>query len=54
MGEIILRNELPFFYGYTDLELLSKIFSVLGTPNEENWPGVTTLSRIIEFTPMEG
>ncbi|TKY66577.1 Cell division control protein [Spatholobus suberectus] len=40
-GEMVLRR--PVFSGGSDWELLDKIFTLLGTPTEETWPGVTSL-----------
>ncbi|KAF7637922.1 Protein kinase domain-containing protein [Meloidogyne graminicola] len=31
-------NGIPLFMGGTDIEQLFKVFQILGTPNEENWP----------------
>lgn len=39
----------PLFPGETDIDQLSKIFSVLGSPNEENWPGCTSLPNFLGF-----
>ncbi len=36
MAELLLR--LPFLPGESDLDQLTRIFTTLGTPNEENWP----------------
>lgn len=47
LAELLLR--LPFLPGDTDLNQLDKIFQVFGTPTEENWPGVTSLSDFIQF-----
>ena len=33
----------PLFSGDSDLDQLYRIFRILGTPNESNWPGVTKL-----------
>ena len=41
MAELLLR--LPFLPGESDLDQLTRIFSTLGTPNEDNWP-VSTLT----------
>jgi serine/threonine protein kinase len=49
MGELILRA--PLFQGTNELDQLQRIFAVLGTPDEEVWPGVTTLPNFLEFTP---
>jgi serine/threonine protein kinase len=43
MAQLLLRA--PLFHGSTELEQLSMIFGVLGTPTEVNWPGVTALPR---------
>uniref|UniRef100_A0A1I8AZH3 Protein kinase domain-containing protein n=1 Tax=Meloidogyne hapla TaxID=6305 RepID=A0A1I8AZH3_MELHA len=32
-------NGIPLFMGGTDIEQLSKVFHILGTPTEESWPG---------------
>lgn len=42
-----------FLLGNTDQEQLAKIFNVLGTPTEENWPDVTLLPQYIEFETRE-
>jgi serine/threonine protein kinase len=36
LAELLLR--VPFFPGDTDLDQLTRIFQVLGTPTEEMWP----------------
>ncbi|XP_058109734.1 cell division control protein 2 homolog A isoform X1 [Magnolia sinica] len=36
-------NQRPLFPGDSEIDELFKIFRVLGTPNEETWPGVTAL-----------
>ncbi|WOL10020.1 hypothetical protein Cni_G18774 [Canna indica] len=36
-------NQRPLFPGDSEIDELFKIFRVLGTPNEEIWPGVTSL-----------
>ncbi|CAL9160400.1 cell division control protein 2 homolog A-like isoform X2 [Musa acuminata AAA Group] len=36
-------NQRPLFPGDSEIDQLFKIFRVLGTPNEETWPGVTSL-----------
>jgi len=50
-AELLLRE--PLFRGETEIDQLSKIFSVLGTPAEENWPGVSSLPSFIPFTSTE-
>ncbi|XP_066148397.1 cyclin-dependent kinase 7 [Euwallacea fornicatus] len=47
LAELLLR--VPLFPGESDLDQLTKIFSVFGNPTEENWPGVKTLCDYIEF-----
>lgn len=36
LAELLLR--VPFLQGESDLDQLTKIFQVLGTPTEETWP----------------
>ncbi|CAM6094134.1 unnamed protein product [Calypogeia fissa] len=36
-------NQRPLFPGDSEIDELFKIFRTLGTPNEETWPGVTSL-----------
>ncbi|CAL9069232.1 cell division control protein 2 homolog [Musa acuminata AAA Group] len=36
-------NRRPLFPGDSEIDELFKIFRVLGTPNEDTWPGVTSL-----------
>ncbi|KAL9320577.1 hypothetical protein ACSQ67_012416 [Phaseolus vulgaris] len=36
-------NRRPLFPGDSEIDELFKIFRILGTPNEETWPGVTAL-----------
>ena len=33
----------PLFQGDSEIDQIFKIFSVLGTPDETSWPGVTGL-----------
>ncbi|KAI3387978.1 hypothetical protein SNEBB_004405 [Seison nebaliae] len=51
LAELLLRN--PFLPGANELEQLSKIFNVFGTPNTDNWPNVKSLSGYIEPHPRE-
>ena len=46
-AELILRA--PFVPGTTDMNQLEQICSLIGTPTEENWPGVSKLEGYIEF-----
>ncbi|KAF8419438.1 kinase-like domain-containing protein [Tirmania nivea] len=41
LAELLLR--VPFIAGNSDVHQVELICNVLGTPNEENWPGVTSL-----------
>ncbi|PKA52772.1 Cell division control protein 2 like A [Apostasia shenzhenica] len=36
-------NQRPLFPGDSEIDELFKIFRILGTPNEETWPGVSSL-----------
>ncbi|XP_048486347.1 cyclin-dependent kinase 7-like [Plutella xylostella] len=47
MKELLLR--VPFLPGESDLDQLTKIFHVFGTPNEENWPGLKGLPDYVQF-----
>ena len=38
------------FRGDGEIDQLSKIFSLLGSANEESWPGVSQLQNYMEFT----
>lgn len=49
LAELLLR--VPFLPGDSDLNQLDRIFSVLGTPTEELWPGVKLLPDYIQFKP---
>ena len=47
MAEILTKN--PIFNGRTEIAQLDQIFRVLGVPDEESWPGVTSLRHWKEF-----
>lgn len=47
VAELLLR--IPLFPGDSDLGQLSKIFEVLGTPNDTNWPDHRLLPDYCEF-----
>ena len=54
-AELLLR--VPYLAGTHDLDQLQRIFTALGTPTEENWPGVSALPYYVSFpevseTPM--
>ena len=38
-----LTTRMPLFRGATDVDQLHKIFRILGTPNDDYWPGFTEL-----------
>ncbi|KAJ7282110.1 kinase-like domain-containing protein [Mycena rebaudengoi] len=42
-AEMAMRGQ-PLFPGDSEIDQIFKIFRILGTPNEENWPGVQGLS----------
>ena len=46
-AELMLRT--PFVAGETDIGQLKVIFSALGTPTEEEWPGLKSLPDYYEF-----
>lgn len=46
-AELILRR--PFLAGQTDVEQLELICQWIGTPAENNWPGVSKLADYIKF-----
>lgn len=50
MAELLRR--VPFLPGDTDLDQLTKIFEMFGTPTEKVWPGVTSLPDYVEFKPL--
>jgi len=41
-AEMVLRGS-PLFPGDSEIDQIFKIFRLLGTPNEESWPGVSQL-----------
>ncbi|CAG2066186.1 unnamed protein product, partial [Timema podura] len=52
LAELLLR--VPFLSGESDLDQLTRIFQVLGTPTEESWTGVTGLPDFIQFKQFPG
>ena len=44
MAELLTRK--PLFKGKTELELIDKVFSVLGTPTDESWPGFSQMKLV--------
>jgi len=51
-AELMLR--LPYFAGASDIDQLSLIFAALGTPTEEQWPGMKELPDYVEYSHCEG
>lgn len=45
LAELLIR--VPFVAGESDLDQLAKICQAIGTPTEENWPGVSELPNYI-------
>jgi len=50
-AELLLRA--PIFNGGSDIDQLTKIFTLRGVPDEEKWPGVTLLSGFKEFSKQD-
>ncbi|KAL1495912.1 hypothetical protein AB1Y20_014555 [Prymnesium parvum] len=50
LAELLLR--VPFLPGNSDIDQLSRTFTALGTPDEELWPGVSSLPDYVPFRPM--
>ncbi len=46
-AELIIGQ--PLFKGTNELSTLSKIIEIIGSPNEENWPGVSELPNYLPF-----
>jgi cyclin-dependent kinase 7 len=46
-AELMLRT--PYVAGDTDMDQITKIFHALGTPNEQDWPGMSSLPDFIQF-----
>mmetsp|Transcript_13092 Transcript_13092/g.27643 ORF Transcript_13092/g.27643 Transcript_13092/m.27643 type:complete len:294 (+) Transcript_13092:162-1043(+) len=46
-----MANQKPLFPGESEIDQLIRIFSVLGTPNEELWPGISVLPDYSENFP---
>jgi len=49
--EIVTRT--PLFPGDSEVEQLTKIYSLLGTPTESMWPDAAKLPNYIAFEPLE-
>ncbi|XP_075243334.1 cyclin-dependent kinase 7-like [Convolutriloba macropyga] len=50
VAELLLR--VPLFPGDSDLEQLNKIFSLRGTPTDEEWPNHRKLRYFVQFKPQ--
>lgn len=50
LAELFKRE--PLFPGESDLDTLDKIITVVGTPTEKNWHGVTDLPDFVEFNEV--
>ncbi len=48
-AELLLRR--PWFPAETDIDQLSQVFRVLGTPTPEAWPGAADLPQFLQFAP---
>ncbi len=51
-AELFLKK--PLFRGDTDIDQLSKIFGIRGTPSNETWPNVQKLPNFIKFQESLG
>lgn len=49
-AELMLRT--PFVHAETDMGQLKIIFQALGTPREEDWPGMRSLPDYVAFPPQ--
>ncbi|XP_063819532.1 cyclin-dependent kinase 7 [Pseudophryne corroboree] len=52
LAELLLR--VPFLPGDSDLDQLTRIFETLGTPKEEQWPGMSSLPDYVTFKSFPG
>mmetsp|Transcript_19123 Transcript_19123/g.20725 ORF Transcript_19123/g.20725 Transcript_19123/m.20725 type:complete len:296 (-) Transcript_19123:323-1210(-) len=50
LAEMVTKR--PLFPGDSEIDEIFKIFRILGTPNEETWPGVTSLQDWNEEFPI--
>ena len=48
LAELCIKR--PLFRGETDIDQLAKIFSILGSPKNDTWPGVESLRKFVVFT----
>lgn len=52
MGELLLR--VPLFAGQTDIQQITMMCQLLGTPNEKDWPGHKTLPTYMPLEQLPG
>uniref|UniRef100_A0A1I7WDU7 Cyclin-dependent kinase 7 n=1 Tax=Heterorhabditis bacteriophora TaxID=37862 RepID=A0A1I7WDU7_HETBA len=52
VAELLLR--VPIFAGESDLDQLVKIYNVLGTPTEEDWPAMKNLPDYVQMKEQHG
>jgi len=50
-AELLIR--IPFFPGSSEIDQLGRIFHALGTPSEQDWPGVVDLPSYMAFNRIE-
>jgi len=50
-AEMVMQGA-PLFPGDSEIDQIFKIFRILGTPNEENWPGVSQLPDYKDTFPQ--
>ncbi|KAI9295079.1 CMGC/CDK/CDK7 protein kinase [Neoconidiobolus thromboides FSU 785] len=50
-AELMLRT--PFLPGESELQQLDTIYSALGTPTDEDWPGRTQLKHYLKHEPIQ-
>ena len=51
-AELLLRA--PLFNGQSEMDQLTKIFTLRGVPDENDWPGVSLLSGYVPFYKQNG
>jgi cell division cycle 2-like protein len=47
-GELLTGK--PLFPGEGEIDQMNRIFKAMGTPNEDNWPGVTSLPNVSKIS----
>lgn len=51
LAELYLRR--PLFRGESDMDQLAKIFTILGSPSNNTWPGVENLRKFVVFSDAQ-